>query len=140
MPIDEPIERQIKMEDRPMISALLYNEKYLKEYHNLFDEFIKDYFESGHYLEVINNVDYLISQYVGKDDDAFYTYDEYKKAIEILKQFCFYRSQSIRGQLDGKIGRNYNERIIKNNLINVNDLDLSLMGIQNNNHNLRKDK
>ena len=133
MPIDDPIEGQISIDDRPMIDSLLNNDVYLNEYHEMFSKFIKGYFESGRYEKVIDNIDNLISDYVEKDPTAFYSYTEYKRGIYVLKQFCKYRSESIRGQFRGEIAISREaQQINSDNLINTDDLDLSEMGVQNN--------
>lgn len=101
-PIDTPTSGAA-LTDRPMLAVLLNNEEYLALYHEYFDEFISDYFESGHFEELMARVTALIGPYVKEDATAFYTYDEFTKGAEALKELCLLRAQSVRGQLEGTI-------------------------------------
>ena len=53
-PIDDPL-LSGQMEDRPMLSWIFEEDTYLERYHQLFDEFITTYFESGAFEEMYTN-------------------------------------------------------------------------------------
>ena len=75
----------------------------------------------------------LIRDYVEKDPTKFYTYREYQRAIYVLKRFIEYRAESIRLQLDGKIGKTKAEQAASSKaLIQTDFSDFSEMGMQNN--------
>ncbi len=101
-PIDMPVSGTT-LEDRPMIGKLLENSEYMEKYHEVFSDFIEDYFESGDFLSEYNRVYNMIAEYVMKDPTKFCTFDEFTKGAEALKQFCELRAESVRGQLNGMI-------------------------------------
>lgn len=101
-PIDTPVSGTT-LEDRPLLGQLLADETTLALYHQLFDEFIASYFESGAFEAEYDAVVRLISPYVERDPSAFCTYEEYLTATEQLRAFCLLRAESVRGQLDGTI-------------------------------------
>ncbi|MFR2561653.1 MAG: CotH kinase family protein [Anaeromassilibacillus sp.] len=84
-PIDDPL-LSGQMEDRPMLSWIFAEDTYLERYHQLFDEFITTYFESGAFEEMYTNTLALISPYVEADTTSFTTYETYQKASEALKE------------------------------------------------------
>ncbi len=134
MPIDDPVNlRESAHDARPMIYKLLDDNMLNKKYHAMFDDFIKGYVESGRAEKTIDNVDMLIRDYVEKDPTKFYTYREYQRAIYVLKRFIEYRAESIRLQLDGKIGKTKAEQAASSKaLIQTDFSDFSEMGMQNN--------
>ena len=125
-PIDTPVSGTT-MEDRPLLNCLLSNEEYLKQYHELFDDFISTYFKSGYVDKLIDRVSMMIMPYIEKDKTAFYTKKEFDKGIVALKKFCELRAESIRGQLDGTIpsttlGQTNSEALIDASSINITDM------------------
>lgn len=101
-PIDTPLFSS-SFDARPMIGKLLENEEYMALYHEVFDEFIANYFESGDFENEYNRVFNTIAEYVRKDPTKFCTFDEFLTAADTLKQFCLLRAESVRGQLNGTI-------------------------------------
>lgn len=101
-PIDTPVSGG-DTDSRPMLAWIFADEEYTALYHEIFSEFIADYFESGYFAEEIDRVSALIAPYVEKDPTKFCTYDEFNKGVTALKQFCLLRAKSVRGQLDGSI-------------------------------------
>ena len=49
---------------------------------------------------IFENAYHLIQSYVEEDPTAFYTYEELKKGVETLRQFCSLRSESISKQIE----------------------------------------
>lgn len=131
-PIDTPVSGTT-MEERPLLNELLTNEEYLEQYHDLFDQFISNYFENGYYEQLIEKTRQLIKPYVEKDKTAFFTVDEFEKGVTALKQFCNLRAESIRGQLEGTIpstsdGQNASDTFIDASSINMDDLGSAFGG------------
>lgn len=125
-PIDSPVSGG-NMTDRPMIAWIFKNEEYTSIYHNIFDEFISKYFESGYFADMMETVSAMIAPYVEKDPTKFCTTEEFATGIDTLKEFCLLRAESIRGQLNGKIGST-TESQSADTLIPADHLDISDMG------------
>lgn len=102
-PIDSPISSG-NMEDRPMIAWIFENEEYTKMYHQIFAEFISEYFESDYFAAMFDQATEMIAPYVEKDPTKFCTYEEFEKGTNTLREFCILRAKSVKGQLDGSIG------------------------------------
>lgn len=85
----------------PMMSTWLDTEEGRVEYHKIYDEYIK-MFEDGTFEKMRQDAYDLIKPYVEKDL-TFYTVDEFETASENMKLYLKYRSEAIRGQLDGTI-------------------------------------
>ncbi len=129
-PIDSPVSGG-NSSDRPMIAWILGSEEYTELYHKYFSEFIKSYFDSGYFAEMIDNVNKMISPYVKKDPTKFCTYEEFEKGISTLKEFCLLRAESISGQLDGTIGATSDTQKSET-LIDAGDLQINDMGSMGN--------
>lgn len=129
-PIDSPISGG-NTEDRPMIAWIFENDEYTELYHQYFAEFITEYFDSGYFSEMIDNVNTMISPYVEKDPTKFCTYEEFKAGIATLKQFCLLRAESISGQLNGEIGST-TESQQSDSLIDADEIEIKDMGSMNN--------
>lgn len=130
-PIDSPVSDG-DISSRPMIAWIFEDEKYMQMYHEYYQEFISEYFESGYFGEMIDQVIALISPYVEKDPTAFCTYEEFEKGTQTLKEFCILRAESVAGQLDGTIPSTSEEQAEdRSALIDASDLSLSDMGSMN---------
>ena len=101
-PIDTPVSGGT-VDSRPMLAWIFADEEYTELYHQYFQEFIDEYFDSGHFEDMITSVKAMISPYVEKDPTKFCTYEEFEKGIDTLKEFCLLRAESINGQLEGTI-------------------------------------
>jgi len=116
-PIDTPVSGG-SGEERPMWNWILSDESYTEMYHQYFEEFLNTVDIS----EMLDNTYNLIKSYVEKDPTAFYTYKEFEKGVETMKQFCALRSESIHKQLA-------NEETTSNmNYVDASALTLSDMG------------
>lgn len=123
-PIDTP-NITVDLEERPLMLAVLGNEKYLQLYHEYFQEFLDEFFASGKFESVYNEAVKLILPYIQRGQ-TFYTYDQAQKGIKSVHDYCVLREKSIRGQLDGTIpatmkGQSENWK----NLIEPGDLNLA---------------
>ena len=99
-PIDAPVTDT--MENSPLISKLLEVDEYKEQYHKYLEHLISNYIDSGKYEQTIKNITELIDEYVKADTRHFYSYDEYKTAINELKTFGKDRTTSIKAQLAGE--------------------------------------
>lgn len=130
-PIDTPVSGTT-LEDRPMLGKLLEKPEYTERYHEIFDEFITDYFESGKFENEYNRVFNMIAEYVQKDPTKFCTFDEFLKGAETLKQFCSLRTESVRGQLNGTIpSTTEGQQADSSALIDAAGISLNDMGSMN---------
>lgn len=101
-PIDTPASGEI-MTNRPLYHNLMKNEEYFAKYHAYFDEFIREYFESGYFVKKTAETVKMISPYVKKDPTAFCSYEDHLTAVRTITDFCMLRAESVRGQLSGEI-------------------------------------
>jgi len=99
-PIDVPVSGNL--EDAPLIGNLLKVDKYKELYHSYLEKIAEEYFNNGDFENSVTKLDKLISEYVKSDVTAFYTYDEYKKALTELSQFGKDRTFSVTSQLSGE--------------------------------------
>ncbi len=131
-PIDTPVSSGT-IDERPMLAWIFSNEEYTQLYHQYFEEFISEYFDSGYFSNMIDSVKSMISEYVEANSTKFCTYDEFITGIDTLKEFCIKRAQSVTGQLDGSIPSTSEEQTnAKDSLIDASDIVISDMGSMNN--------
>ncbi len=125
-PIDTPVSGGT-VEERPMLAWIFSDEAYTEQYHQCFSELIQGYFESGRFAAEIDSVADMIRPYVEADPTKFCTFEEFEKGADTLKEFCLLRAESVRGQLDGQIGRTADTQNA-DTLIDANGLNISDMG------------
>ena len=128
--IDDPVSGG-DTQERPMIAWIFENAEYTELYHRYFDEFITEYFESGYFEEMFDQVSTMIAPYVEKDPTKFCTYEEFETGVSTLREFCLLRAESIRGQLDGTIGATSKTRN-SDTFIDAGDLQITDMGSMDN--------
>lgn len=128
-PIDSPVSGG-STEDRPMIAWIFDDETYTAEYHQYFEEFIADYFDSGYFEEMIDRTTELISPYVEKDPTKFCTYEEFELGAATLKEFCLLRAESVKGQLTGTIGST-SETQDQSTFVSAENIQIDDMGSMN---------
>lgn len=129
-PIDTPVSG-VALSDRPLLAKLLENETYLEKYHQYLSEIVEGYFNSGYFIDKIDQLDKLIQNYVKEDASAFFTYDQYVAGVDTLKQFGILRAQSIQGQLEGSIpSTTEGQSAAPDQLIDASAINLSTMGSQ----------
>lgn len=116
------------MARRPLFFELMKDKEVVKEYHALYDEFLKMYMESGYFEERVESVRNMIAPYVDRDPTKFASTQDFHLAVDTFKEFCLLRAQSVRGQLEGTIPstfkgqREHPERRIDASHIRVPDL------------------
>ena len=101
-PIDDPVSGGT-VESRPMLAWIFADETYTELYHQYFAEFLAEYFDSGYFAEMLDQVETLIAPYVEKDPTKFCTYEEFQTSVDTLREFCLLRAESVSGQLEGTI-------------------------------------
>ena len=131
-PIDTPVSG-VEMSERPLLEKLLENDVYLETYHTYLQALIDAYFKDGKFEAKVKEIDALISEYVKADATAFYTFDDYQKAVSALITLGNLRSESVQGQLDGTVPSTTatqaenKDALIDSSQLNLNDLG-SMMG------------
>lgn len=128
-PIDSPVSGG-NTQERPMIAWIFENEEYTELYHAYFEEFITEYFETGYFEDMMDELSAMIAPYVEKDPTKFCTYEEFQAGISTLREFCLLRAGSINGQLDGTIGATADTQQSEA-LIDAGELQISAMGSMN---------
>ena len=130
-PIDSPVSGG-DTDSRPMLAWILNNEEYTQQYHELFGEFISEYFDSGKFESEIERIKEMISPYVKKDPTKFCSYDEFIKGADTLKTFCLLRAESISKQLDGTIGSKSEKQTDRTVFVKADGITISDMGSMGN--------
>ncbi len=126
--IDTPLSGATE-ESRPMWSWIVSNDEYKEKYHEIYNQLLTDYFESGEFDKEIDDLYEMLLPYVEKDPTAFYSVDEFKQAYSTLKEFCNLRASSIRAQLDGKISTVTSSQE-ENKKIDASSINVNVMGSQ----------
>lgn len=129
-PIDSPV-LDGDIQDRPMIAWIFESKEYKELYHQIFSEYISEYFENGIFEETFNATIEMISPYVERDPTKFCTYDDFLSGAETLKKFCLLRAESIGGQLKGTIGST-DDTQIDSTLVDAGEINIEAMGTMNN--------
>lgn len=102
LPIDEPV-IGVDMENRPLLNCLLSDESYMAQYYAYMDQFLKDYVESGRLEETANRLVQMLLPYIEQEPNGNVSLEQFYAAVESDMNFCAYRSESMRGQLNGDI-------------------------------------
>ena len=124
--IDSPV-CMATNEDRPMWNWILNNNVYLEKYHQVMNELVTNYLETGEVEKLINSSYSMLEPYLKYDYSAFYTPDQAKEGVNTLKTFCNNRTKSIRLQLDGKLSTisSLQDKAVQ---IDSSSIDLNKMG------------
>lgn len=127
-PIDSPVLNGTA-DSRPMLAWIFSNEEYTELYHRYFAEFIETYFDSGYFSEMIDSTREMIAPFVESDATKFCTYEEFQTGVDVLKEFCLLRAESVSGQLDGTIASDSDGQAQNSSsLIDASALNISDMG------------
>ena len=109
--------------------ALLENEEYLEQYHEYLNELVEKYVNGGEFEKIYERMRSQIDDLVGNDPTAFYSYEEYEEAANMLIEVVQLRVKSVSGQLAGTIpSTDEGQQQDSSNLIDGSDIDLSVMG------------
>jgi spore coat protein H len=111
--IDEPVTGE--MSKYPLIEAIFKNEEYVEKYHEYLKDLSEGYLEEDNLNEKILAVYGMIKDYVETDPTAFYSYDEFEKALFTdegdnlsLLSFAKQRVANVAQQLSGDISSTNN--------------------------------
>lgn len=139
-PIDTPFSSGVSTEDRQFFLSLLENEEYLEQYHEYLRQLTDEYVGGGIFENTVSRITSQIDDLVESDPTFFYSYAEYKSAVEMLKETVSLRAESIRGQLDGTIpSTRSGQEEDASTLIGSSSIDLNVMGVMNAGGGGRKD-
>lgn len=131
-PIDTPFSSGVSTEDRQFFLSLLENEEYLEQYHEYLRQLTDEYVGGGIFENTVSRITSQIDDLVESDPTSFYSYTEYKSAVEMLKETVSLRAESIRGQLDGTIpSTRSGQESDTSALIDSSSIDLNVMGVMN---------
>ena len=125
--INDAIDTPFSITD--FFDALLENEEYLEQYHGYLNELVEKYVNGGEFEKTYERIRSQIDDLVGDDPTAFYTYEEYDEAANLLVEVVQLRAESVSGQLDGTIpSTDEGQQQDSSSLIDGSDIDLSIMG------------
>ncbi len=108
---------------------ILENEEYLAKYHEYLRILSEEYVQGGVFQQTYDRIRSQIDELVSTDPNAFFTYDEYDDAAQMLVKVVGLRAESVLGQLDGTVPST-TEAHRQNSaaLIDTSDIDISVMG------------
>ena len=108
---------------------ILENEEYLAKYHEYLRILSKEYVQGGVFQQTYDRIRSQIDELVSTDPNAFYPYDEYDAAAQMLVKVVELRAESVLGQLDGTVPSTTEARRQNSSaLIDTADIDISIMG------------
>ena len=107
---------------------ILANEEYLAKYHEYLRILCDEYVGGGVFQQTYDRIRNQIDELVNTDPNAFYTYDEYNEAAEMLVHVVELRAESVKGQLDGTIPSTDSAQTSSDALIDTSGIDISIMG------------
>ena len=108
---------------------ILENEEYLAKYHEYLRILSEEYVQGGVFQQTYDRIRSQIDELVSTDPNAFYTYDEYDAAAQMLVKVVELRAESVLGQLDGTVPSTTEaQRQNSSALIDTSDIDISIMG------------
>ena len=109
--------------------ALLENEEYQAKYHEYLNELVEKYVNGGEFQKTYERIRSQINELVAEDPTAFYSYEEYEAAVEMLCKVINLRGESVSGQLDGTIpSTDDGQKADSSTLIDGSGIELSVMG------------
>lgn len=112
--------------------TLMENETYHSQYYEYLQQLVDEYINGGGFDAFYERVRSQIDELVESDPTAFYSYEDYQTAADMLYQVVKSRGESIQGQIDGTIPSTEEEqRSSTETLVDTSGLDLSVMGSMN---------
>ena len=110
-------------------NVMLENEEYLAKYHEYLNELVEKYVNGGEFQKTYERIRSQIDELVAEDPTAFYSYEEYEAAVEMLYEVINLRGESVSGQLDGTIpSTDDGQKADSSTLIDGSGIELSVMG------------
>lgn len=108
---------------------ILENEEYLAKYHEYLRILSEEYVHGGVFQQTYDRIRSQIDELVCTDPNAFFTYDEYDAAAQMLVKVVGLRADSVLGQIDGTVPSTTEaQRQNSAALIDASDIDISVMG------------
>lgn len=112
--------------------TLMENETYHSQYYEYLQQLVEEYINGGGFDAFYERVRSQIDELVESDPTAFYSYEDYQTAADMLYQVVKSRGESIQGQIDGTIpSTDEEQRSSTETLVDTSGLDLSVMGSMN---------
>ena len=112
-----------------LFDFVLQNEEYKARYHEYYNKLVNEYLYGGEFEKTYNRITEQIDELVKSDPNSMYTYEQYKKGIQVLYDAVMLRAESIKGQLDGSIPSTSQEQMSdSSNLVDASHLNLSDLG------------
>ena len=108
--------------------TLLENEAYQLKYYGYLQQLADEYISGGRLEEFYRRAHSQIDPLVENDPTAFYAYEEYLEAADMLYEVVKLRGQSINGQIKGTIPSVSSEQVNSEALVDASHLNLSVMG------------
>lgn len=109
--------------------ALLENEEYLAVYHEYLRRLAEEYVLGGKFEETFRRIRNQIDDLVETDPTAFYSYEEYDTAADMLYLAVMLRAESVQGQLDGTIpSTEEGQKAEPSCMVDASNIDLDRMG------------
>lgn len=131
-PIDTPFSSGVSTEDRQFFMSLLENDDYLEQYHEYLRQLTDEYVGGGIFENTVSRITSQIDDLVESDPTSFYSYTEYKSAVEMLEETVSLRAESIRDQLDGTIpSTRSGQEEDASALVDSSSIDLTVIGVMN---------
>ena len=100
-PVNTPARGEVML-NRPLYHNLMKDSSCFAQYHDYFDQLLSQYWESGRGELVLRQTQAMIAPYVEADPTAFCSYADHLLAVDTLLEVCLLRTESIRGQLEGR--------------------------------------
>ena len=126
-PIDTPF--SIELSKRTFFMDLLSIEQYKKRYYYYLTALAKNYILGGSLKNRISLINKEIDPIVSTEPNAFYTKEQFKKAVETFIIVLEKRAQSVLGQIDGRIPSTWEKQVSNpHTLIDCIDIDINDLG------------
>lgn len=128
-PVDTPFSAGISTEERQFFMTLLNQEAYRVQYHAYLEELAQEYVNGGRFEAFYQKIRSQIDTLAAQDPTAFYSYEEYDAAAQMLYQTVIARAESVLGQLSGRIPATHEEQKQESSFLpDVSAIDLTVMG------------
>ena len=130
----------VSADERPLIGKLLENEAYREKYHEYLRQIAEQYIGSGTFEKTVEEVTSLIDSYVKNDTTSFDGYDAFVEGVSALKLFLSLRTESVLGQLYGRIPATQETQQNSDQLVDASALSLEALGGMNMNDGQQRDR
>lgn len=101
-PMDTPVSSG-SVETRPMLAWIFSDDIYTNRYHELYEDFLRQFIESGYAEDMIREALEIMAPYKEKDPTSFCTYEAFLEGVEWMSTYFALRGESLWAQLEGTI-------------------------------------